>query len=170
MFFCYFFNLSWYLEIVLQLKLFPAQAFLDSLRHELKENTPGHPCPCRHPYPIPTTCASLLVLLPEMGIEVALQMCSRIHNSWQKMILALNDRGRDYKTKALHRTKDFQVSCFFTFNILTEYYSKPIKVARSIRPIYELRNQGLSDLLRGVELQFIINEIIFLWGFFVCLF
>lgn len=78
------------------------------------------------------------------------------------MILALNDRGRDYKTKALHRTKDFQVSCFFTFNILTEYYSKPIKVARSIRPIYEMRNQGRSDLLRGVELQFIINEIIFL--------
>lgn len=78
------------------------------------------------------------------------------------MILALNDRWSDYKTKALHRTKDFQVSCFFTFNILTGYYRKPIKVIRSTKPIYEMRYQGLSDLLRGMELQFIISEIIFL--------
>lgn len=70
--------------------------------------------------------------------------------------------GGIIKTKALYPTKGFQVSCFFTFNILTEYYSKPIKVARYIRSIYERRYQGLSDLLRGVELQFIMSETIFL--------
>lgn len=50
----------------------------------------------------------------------------------------------------------------FTFNILTEYYTKPIKVARYIRSINEMRYQGFSDLLRGVELQFIMSEVIFL--------
>lgn len=49
----------------------PEVAILDSLRHKLKENMPGHDLvPAVHsPPPLPAPHANLLVLLPEMGTE-----------------------------------------------------------------------------------------------------
>lgn len=63
---------------------------------------------------------------------------------------------RDHENKAL-QFKDLEVSCFFTFIISTTEEGK------YTTRIHEMKQPGLSDLLRRCRLVVLLGEVIFLW-------